>query len=1007
MKRLFLFLALLFTDPAAAQNVFFPGNPGDMIWRNTTGWDRVPGGTAGQLLMSNGPAAQPVWTFDLSNVTQLIYPRIATNRVLGNVTGSTASPIPITINQWLDTIGYDVMRPPQLGSLIYKDAVAQTWQSLQPGGAGFVLASGGPTANPYWTFIPDAATPGAAGTCLVSNGPSVAPTYQACPITISVASCGATGDGSDQTVAIRQCINNTPAGGQLFFPCGTYAISGSGTEVFLRETPIGLIAANNCVRITTDGVGNSTTIFRFTPDGITNQAYGWRVSNFFVFALAGTHANHFIEFDTNGSNTGLILFAQINGNVVFNLNGNSVYFNNALPSVNVTGTANNGSGAIRLQVTSTTGMISGMMATVANVGGTTEANGTWQLTVIDGTHIDLVNTTFSNAWTAGGTVVAANATGGTAVSTISNNAFQNPIALNYAGDSIAIQNNNLSGSGACITGQQVIGAGNLQVEGNNMSCAAGMVVLDGGAKPVIFANELEQTATNTESNNCMIDLRGSARMIDTASINNNQVQALTGFGNPTPVCITNANGAVVDNNRLSVPSAYALVTIGASSTNTKIGLQNILIQGTSTVATSVTTVTNSGTSTEWAIPSTVPLGTSGGIPYFDANGRMGTSAAQNINGVLIGGGPNAPPFTSIIAVDGQLFQGRSALQPIFTSTPTLGIAGTTKGTLTFAGNVGGTTVLEPSATATGTLTLPAATDTLVGKATTDIFTNKTFDTAGTGNFLRINSNTVNAVTGSGSTVVLSASPTMTNPSLGVATATTLNNYTFTVPAASATLTIANGKTLTYNNSVTLAGTDGTTMTFPTTSTTLAGRGVANTFTAAQTISVAGGGVVALLSVATTNFEVLNVVNTGGNVLFGTESSTGGTFSGTTAYAGIFGTANATNLEFATNNAKRLTVDSVGHIKSFMASAPTVTACGTGSPAIATGSTDVAGSVTTGTGTPTACTINFASSYTTAPFCTVTWRVNLASMQYSVSTTGIGLVQTATSGNVIDWHCLGI
>ncbi len=91
-------------------------------------------------------------------------------------------------------------------------------------------------------------------------------------------------------------------------------------------------------------------------------------------------------------------------------------------------------------------------------------------------------------------------------------------------------------------------------------------------------------------------------------------------------------------------------------------------------------------------------------------------------------------------------------------------------------------------------------------------------------------------TGSTSTVVLQTSPTLITPILGVAAATSINKVTITAPATSATLTIADGKTLTVNNILTLAGTDSTTMTFPTTSATLARTDAANTFTGASTAS---------------------------------------------------------------------------------------------------------------------------------------------------------------------------
>ena len=91
----------------------------------------------------------------------------------------------------------------------------------------------------------------------------------------------------------------------------------------------------------------------------------------------------------------------------------------------------------------------------------------------------------------------------------------------------------------------------------------------------------------------------------------------------------------------------------------------------------------------------------------------------------------------------------------------------------------------------------------------------------------------NAVSGSGS-LCLTTSCAMTTPTLGVATATSVNGLTVT--SSTGTLTIANAKTLTVNNSLTISATDGITMTTPTTSFTAARTDAANSFSGIQTMS---------------------------------------------------------------------------------------------------------------------------------------------------------------------------
>jgi len=80
--------------------------------------------------------------------------------------------------------------------------------------------------------------------------------------------------------------------------------------------------------------------------------------------------------------------------------------------INITGAANNGHGAVRLTLSgltagtppSNTNLNIENTVTVYGVVGTTEANGTHRFTIVDSTHIDLIGSTFTNAYVSGGSI---------------------------------------------------------------------------------------------------------------------------------------------------------------------------------------------------------------------------------------------------------------------------------------------------------------------------------------------------------------------------------------------------------------------------------------------------------------------------------------------------------------------------------------------------------------------------------------------------------------------------
>jgi hypothetical protein len=97
---------------------------------------------------------------------------------------------------------------------------------------------------------------------------------------------------------------------------------------------------------------------------------------------------------------------------------------------------------------------------------------------------------------------------------------------------------------------------------------------------------------------------------------------------------------------------------------------------------------------------------------------------------------------------------------------------------------------------------------------------------------------VTAPTGSGA-LVLATSPTLVTPTLGVASATSINKVTLTAPATGSTLTIADGKTLTASNTLTFTGTDASSVAFGTGGTVAYTGGTLAQFAATTSAQLAG------------------------------------------------------------------------------------------------------------------------------------------------------------------------
>jgi hypothetical protein len=210
--------------------------------------------------------------------------------------------------------------------------------------------------------------------------------------------------------------------------------------------------------------------------------------------------------------------------------------------------------------------------------------------------------------------------------------------------------------------------------------------------------------------------------------------------------------------------------------------------GAGTYGTSGQFLTSGGAS---AAPSwsTVTLATLSGTVPVASGGTNITS--YTIGDLIYASGTTTLSKLADVATGSVLVSGGVGIAPAWSAAPTLT-------SLTSASLYGGT---APSST----LTLQSTT----GVGSTD--------------------SVVIKVGNNGATTALTAASSGA-VTVGALSVTTVNKVTITAPATSATLTIADGKTATINNTITFAGTDSTTMTFPAATATVAGLGTTQTFT---------------------------------------------------------------------------------------------------------------------------------------------------------------------------------
>ena len=499
--------------------------------------------------------------------------------------------------------------------------------------------------------------------------------------------------------------------------------------------------------------------------------------------------------------------------------------------------------------------------TVNKVTVTAPATGS-TLTIADGKTLTASNTlTFTGtdassvAFGAGGTVAYEGGALGTPSSLTLTNATGLPVATGISGLGTNVATFLATPSSA-----------NLAAAITDESGASGTLVFT-GSKLNVFAS-----TSSSELAGIISDETGSGSLVFGTS------PAIT-----TSLTTGSASFALLNTTATSVSAFGAATTLnmGAGTGTTTIANDlvvsgNLTINGTTTTinATTVSTDDINITLGDSASPSDATAA-GGGITlkgttdktFTWSSGQVAWSSSEHIavgqnkvykiygtevlSATTLGSGVTGSSLTSVGTIGTGTWQGTVV-------GATYGGTGVNNGanTLTLAGNVShaGAFTQTFTATATTSLTLPT-TGTL---ATTS---NKLSAFAATTSAeLR---DVISDETGSGA-LVFAHTPVLSSPTLGTASATTINKVAITAPATGSTLTIAEGKTLTASNTLTFTGTDASSVAFGAGGTVLYSGGALGTPSGGTATNLTGTAAGLTAGNVTTNANLTGHITSVGN-----------------------------------------------------------------------------------------------------------------------------------------------